>query len=359
MYRKYNCYLIKMLIDNRKQSRDNSVDIAKGIGIILVLWGHTFSACPILQQICYFHMPLFFMLSGFFMKYENIWLVLYKKIRTILIPFLFFYLACVLIKECLYYHQNGIFNMQLSFFSTKQINYPLWFLICLFFSEIIYQILLYKSTLWKGHFVISMVLLSAFISYVLYIEGVTIKLWISQSLLVLPFMHIGHLYKKYINKIKKYYGLLLILMSLFFLIGIIFEVKTDIADLKISMNPILFYLPAFGGAGLTIILSDLIAEKYSSKILRQLGIYSLFIFALHANMGFLDSLLTKIVLCSYNAFSLNISSSIKSMVVYGIYKVIIELILCYFIGWLLKKIMPIFFSYSRQSKLYLLLSAKR
>lgn len=78
--------------------RDNTIDIAKGIGIILVVWRHTFSNCPILNWILLFHMPLFFFLGGCFVKNEPNMLFIYKRIRTLLIPFLFFYGASFICK---------------------------------------------------------------------------------------------------------------------------------------------------------------------------------------------------------------------------------------------------------------------
>ena len=48
------------------KQRDAVVDIAKGIGILLVVYGHLHN--PINTFIYAFHMPLFFFLSGFFIK---------------------------------------------------------------------------------------------------------------------------------------------------------------------------------------------------------------------------------------------------------------------------------------------------
>lgn len=79
--------------------RDKSVDIAKGIGIILVVWGHTFGCCPIFNWIHLFHMPLFFLLSGCFINpNESYRVFFYKKWRTLLVPFISFYLICLSIK---------------------------------------------------------------------------------------------------------------------------------------------------------------------------------------------------------------------------------------------------------------------
>ena len=66
------------------------VDIAKGIGIILVVFGHIkYIYCDeIYLVIKQFHMPLFF-ISGYFIKICNINLKseIYKKIKTLYVPF--------------------------------------------------------------------------------------------------------------------------------------------------------------------------------------------------------------------------------------------------------------------------------
>lgn len=50
--------------------RDLSIDIMKGIGICAVIAGHTFLN-TIHNLIYSFHMPLFFILSGYFYKRDN------------------------------------------------------------------------------------------------------------------------------------------------------------------------------------------------------------------------------------------------------------------------------------------------
>ncbi len=48
------------------------IDISKGFGIILVIWGHiAINDGPINIWISSFHMPLFFFLSGFVFKNEG------------------------------------------------------------------------------------------------------------------------------------------------------------------------------------------------------------------------------------------------------------------------------------------------
>lgn len=67
--------------------RDITIDIAKGIGIFLVVLGHVPILMWLATPIYIFHMPLFFFLSGmFFHLNEDRKMGLYKKIRTLIIP---------------------------------------------------------------------------------------------------------------------------------------------------------------------------------------------------------------------------------------------------------------------------------
>lgn len=51
--------------------RIKDIDIAKGIGILLVIIGHSFPESYI-QRLCYcFHMPLFFFISGLCYNHLN------------------------------------------------------------------------------------------------------------------------------------------------------------------------------------------------------------------------------------------------------------------------------------------------
>lgn len=69
--------------------RNINIDIAKGIGIMLVVIGHTDS--PLHDFIYLFHMPLFFFLSGYAYKkidsYNPI-KVIKKRFKSLYIPFI-------------------------------------------------------------------------------------------------------------------------------------------------------------------------------------------------------------------------------------------------------------------------------
>lgn len=323
--------------------RDVSVDIAKGLGIILVVWGHTFDACPISNWIFLFHMPLFFFVAGFFMKKEEGDAVFfYKKVRTLLIPFLFFYGCSVVIKGLLKYHSTGDWHFITlpKFYALSNINYPLWFIICLFFTVIIFHFLYKLKYSYIGF------ILLAIIGAALFRYQISLPLYLSQAFVVSLLLYIGKLCYSTKNKIKTLLILLFITLPFFIYSGIT-KVKIDLRGLTINCNFILFLLSSLGGISLTCLLSILLAKTKLSGVMSTLGRYSLFIFGLHANNRFLDPLAIKLT----NIFSSIPSQFIHENIGFGIIKTIICVLFFLAVGIILKKIFPFFFGYSLDDKI--------
>ena len=75
--------------------REKFIDIAKGIATILVIIGHCkYSNSKIIAWIYSFHMPLFFMINGYFIKnsIEHLSLEEFtkRKSKQIVVPYLIF-----------------------------------------------------------------------------------------------------------------------------------------------------------------------------------------------------------------------------------------------------------------------------
>ncbi len=130
-----------------ENKRIDFIDVAKGIGIILVVLGHLNSAeQPIRNFIYSFHMPLFFILSGvFFNEKTEFKHLLLKSIKTLLIPYLIF----VAVDALVYIIINNFqweavdFAIKTRLISMTGIrlritNLPLWFMFALFFTRILY-----------------------------------------------------------------------------------------------------------------------------------------------------------------------------------------------------------------------------
>lgn len=117
--------------------RIDYLDIAKGLGIILVVIGHLDSTC-VHTIIYYFHMPLFFFISGIFYDPSHDFLL--KKIKQAFIPIFVFSAISFPIKfiERSFLQEHVYFN--LSYLTFQFYNIPLWFLISLFTIAILFYL---------------------------------------------------------------------------------------------------------------------------------------------------------------------------------------------------------------------------
>ena len=80
------------------------LDIAKGIGIFLVVYAH--ARAPYSSYIYNFHMPFFFLISGVLYKSGgNLKQYIFKKIKTLYIPFVGWNLIFIIGKS-LIRHEN-------------------------------------------------------------------------------------------------------------------------------------------------------------------------------------------------------------------------------------------------------------
>lgn len=73
------------------EKRNTYLDVIKGIGIFLVVLAHVSESHSITRVIYSFHMPLFFIISGYvygkYNKVENCRLFVQKKISSLLVPY--------------------------------------------------------------------------------------------------------------------------------------------------------------------------------------------------------------------------------------------------------------------------------
>ena len=119
------------------------IDIAKGIGIILMVLCHTgFTNIISIQLIYAFHMPLFFIISGYLAygqkNTEPIWKYVRRKLYQLIVPFLLF-------ATILCFSNDGIKGWAYIFYGSRNslslanTFTPLWFLPCFFVSVILYN----------------------------------------------------------------------------------------------------------------------------------------------------------------------------------------------------------------------------
>lgn len=208
-------------LTNDIKPREEWIDYLRGVGIILMFIGHTSVWSPIVNWIYGFHMPLFFMLSGFLLNKQKWYGIGYKKFlvsrfKNYIIPYFIWCGICFIINlPLLYYsyrHNNFplavIQNLGWIITSVKvdgvflpQNCTALWFLTCLFLSQQVFYWLVKCRPVWQC--VLSLVFIA--MNYVMNYFKVPILPWHFEVSLVGSIIMLAGYYireKQLIDKIK-------------------------------------------------------------------------------------------------------------------------------------------------------------
>ncbi len=194
------------------------VDIAKGIGMLCVIAGHL-SIREVNSVIFTFHMPLFFLISGWFFRPARNWKEgLAKRAKRLLAPYLLCSVACAfgagverIIEGRLDESWNAVADMFLTtLYGSGSLKSPvigipsfgaIWFLLGLFWALTIYDGIVGKR--WTTPVVLA-----------LFFVGVATRDWwlpfsIQAGMCVLLFVHIGWLARSFVENPKLRLGAML------------------------------------------------------------------------------------------------------------------------------------------------------
>lgn len=144
--------------------RDKNIDILKCIGIISVIIGHSAESEPLIRAIYLWHMPLFFILSGYLYKAKPKVEYIKKSGRHIIIPYFIICSIIILLGIALcifdgvdrttYLIPGAIFGTSRALYGTNQLFatgyiHALWFLPALFMCQVMYNTFKTNSDLYN------------------------------------------------------------------------------------------------------------------------------------------------------------------------------------------------------------------
>lgn len=192
----------KILVGNRLLYND----FAKGMGMLLIVWGHIRLSGLSNAFVYSFHIPLFFALSGMVFnksKYENFGCFIRKKVKSLLVPYFLFSIVTWAVWAGFAYltHQkdvNYLMPLMETFIAQGSGGYlvhnvPLWFVSCLFVMEMIYYFIADFRQIWITLLTISFAICSfCAINYCKAIDFTAIPWNIETALLGIPFFAAGH-----------------------------------------------------------------------------------------------------------------------------------------------------------------------
>lgn len=279
------------------------IDIAKGLGIIMVIAGHTI-ALRYSQWLYAFHMPLFFFLSGLVYnqdKYNKYGCFVRTKAKQILLPWLIFFLValifCLVIPQ---WRENlSIHQMLVELYTTNSNNIQnssIWYLICMFMVlnlfyftnkikrnkwTIVIFILIALSFLW-----LKKILLIS--NNILELPGSRLPFKLDSALLALVFLASANWNKDRVKKIIdtwKYGWGGAILLAIVLFGASVLNGWANMNSLDCGKIPLLYYPIAFLGIFVVCIFSKLLSNAKIPRIKSVLMFYgknSLLIFGLQS-----------------------------------------------------------------------------
>lgn len=169
------------------------IDLAKGICVLFILLYHFDNESFSLPNMFALRMPLFFVISGMFFKdCGDYRAFLIKKTNNLLIPYLF----CLVVSAGLIILSNLIGESRVGIASDinlLHVNFPIWFLFCLFLANLIFYILHAGLKKW---WLMAAVIGCAMTGTLFRYTDLWCPYMLDSALTALPFLYFGFLLKK-------------------------------------------------------------------------------------------------------------------------------------------------------------------
>ena len=283
-------------------ARNLQIDITRGIGILLMIIGHCSLFGGTVRYIIFsFHMPLFFIFSGYFFRGKPIRNVVKSGFDRLVKPYLIFaiimevFLKLLNMKGCI----SGITEILFAhggpkhtlIFPTETSIGAIWFLMAIFWCKIFYNEI---CKICKNNIYMSAIIAFAISWSAIYVGKYLLNLpfGILTGASGLAFYSIGPILK---NTSSKYsYATILI-----WLVAVLFhKTSVDMVNFDYLFYPFDF-ICAIGGSLFVFFISGILASITNARLLAILGVYSLEILCVH----FLVMRVCDIIDCSSHSLS--------------------------------------------------------
>ncbi len=262
--------------------RDQSIDVAKGILTIFVVYGHVFSESYGKSFVYAFHIPAFFIISGMLIcvteEWKRSWLqIIQRNIQTIVVPYIFF----EIVGGITYYIRFGYGQNPVGLLYNSLVmrcnNGPDWFLYILFISRLIlvFAVKLHKQILKReGYFVAYFIVsMAATIAAVIFSRSSWLIAIVRKAVIAHGFLTVGFTAQKLLRERHVFLGLCS-LVAVAFLSAL--NPLPDMSRLLFG-NPALYFVSSILGSYAVLQVSKCI----SSKMLSYLGCGSIIVMGTH------------------------------------------------------------------------------
>lgn len=288
--------------------------MAKGILIILVIFGHSEISIVGTMLINSFHMAAFFFLSGLtFSCKSNMDVFMKKKVKGLLVPYLVFcgmllfyqFVKTLIINGVSFDLMSGLISVIVPISGrASTTTYGLWFLPCLFMAEVVGYFFLKKVTMHKALCVTLLIVLCGLCISTYIVSGKASVL--STLPIAVAFLLLGFSFKELMSKIQQWAIIVSIIAGSLFLICValnwfVCKQTVDLSSMSLGFWP--FYLLSnFWG---TIAVCAIAMNISKCKFFQGLGRDSLYYYGLHYEvMGIIEKIFKGGILQTVAAFAI-------------------------------------------------------
>ena len=272
--------------------RFDYLDIAKGLGMLSVVWGHINSSGPLCTYFYFFHMPLFFIISGMLFRTDRQKTFIgffVHKLKTLFVPYAIYSVASWLIWVLFNtVSHNEVESNWMPLLQTLIAqgsqgylvhNTALWFVPCLIGVQCLYYFISRLPAWLNVAFCVSLATLN--IALVNYLGTTWSSLpWnMDTGLMALPFFCLGNVFVNYcghkelfdfVNKNKLPFILIVIAITAYLAYSCFHNPKISMGHSYYGKNLLAFYFRAITGSAAVIIISLLLegsnkVHKYFSR----------------------------------------------------------------------------------------------
>lgn len=271
--------------------RDDTFDVMKGIGIIAMIIGHCQVPRIIGDVIFAWHMPLFFIISGYFYKPSPIKEYTKKNFRALVVPYLITATLMFLFSLLKFYFDEeadiihpfiGIFVASGSKGLPMLGDYfvgAIWFLLALFWCRVIYNIISEKTSKQiSGIIIITIGILSTYIGTKIFIPTDFL-----QGLSAMVFFYVGHIFRKH-DLFKVRPNWLIITLGVLIIIASLLSCNNDYPMSMVRCYYSYYPINVVAACFCTYLLYHIVLygkDNHLNKIIAYLGKMSMLIMCVH------------------------------------------------------------------------------
>lgn len=274
------------------------IDTAKGFCILLVVLFHSSIIDMDTPCLGMLRMPFYFTLSGMFFKdYSGFVATCVKKVNRLLIPFIFFYSLSYLMFVAIRLSMGGVIDLSFFSFVTSKtiVNTALWFLLALFWANIIFYFL---TKLIKNIYLLALsTLIIGGLALYCFDSNNFLPMYIDSGLAALPFFMFGYVLRKtpilYPNNYDRYNSPIVIVLCIIAYILFIWGDKPYVGfgSMYCQGNTLAFFVGAFAIVTAMLLFCKVIG---SLPFVNYIGKYSIMTLGIHLNILVLFGLMLKV-----------------------------------------------------------------